>query len=93
MLYTRRMPVAPLLDDDMFARRIRVHARDVVYVRGIFEASEGIGTLFAESGGDLTLACPRSQVQEFERLIDDLSRELDGDFSLQADNSACRPVR
>src|SRR5688500_7267633 len=50
------MPCPPLLDADLVARRVRVRARDAVFVRGVLEASEGVGVLFAEQGGDLVLA-------------------------------------
>jgi hypothetical protein len=60
----------------MIARRVRVRARDVVFVKGIFEASEGLGALFAERGGDLTLAAPVSRSTEFRALLDDLVTEL-----------------
>jgi hypothetical protein len=60
----------------MISRRVRVSARDVVFVKGIFEASEGLGALFAERGGDLTLAAPRSRAAEFEVLLRDLVIEL-----------------
>ena len=37
-------------------RRVRVRAREVVFVKGVIEASEGLAVVFAESGGDLTIA-------------------------------------
>lgn len=70
-LYLRGV-VVPLTDDDLITRRVRVHAKDVVFVKGIFEASEGIGALFADHGGDLILAAPRSRATEFEALLADL---------------------
>jgi hypothetical protein len=66
----------PFIDADLISRRVRVRARDVVFVKGIFEASEGLGTLFAERGGDLTLAAPLSRSAEFDELIADLVTEL-----------------
>lgn len=71
------MPVAPLLDSDLVARRVRVRARDTVFVRGVLEASEGVGVLFAEHGGDLVLAAPHSLAAALDEVIADLVKELD----------------
>jgi hypothetical protein len=73
---TRRMPVAPLLSAELVARRLRVRARDVVYVKGVLEASEGVGVLFAEHGGDLVVASPRALESALEEVLADLAREL-----------------
>ncbi|MBK7586472.1 MAG: DUF4911 domain-containing protein [Myxococcales bacterium] len=70
------MPIAPLIGPDLVTRSVRVRARDVVFVKGIFEASEGLGALFAERGGDLTIAAHASRVQELDELLRDLSLEI-----------------
>lgn len=72
------MPVPPLLDADLVARRLRVRARDAVFVKGVLEASEGVGVLFAEQGGDLIVAAPRSLEAQLEEVVGDLALELDG---------------
>jgi hypothetical protein len=61
---------------ELVERRVTVNARDVVFVKGICEASEGLCAMFAESGGDLVLAAPRSR----ERELDELVRDLETDF-------------
>jgi len=71
------VPVSPLLDSDLVCRSLRVRARDVVYVKGIFEASEGLGSLFAEHGGDLVIATHPSRIDELDALLADLCLELD----------------
>jgi hypothetical protein len=71
------MPVPPILDADLVTRRLWVRARDAVFVKGVLEASEGLAVLFAESGGDLLLAAPRSRAAELDELIADLLHELD----------------
>jgi len=68
--------VAPLLDPALVTRNVRVRARDVVFVKGIFEASEGLGVLFAERGGDLVIAAHPSRAPELDELLDDLVREI-----------------
>jgi hypothetical protein len=70
------MPVHAFVDSQFIVRRVRVRARDVVFVKGIFEASEGLGALFAERGGELTLAAPRSRSLEFQALLADLANEI-----------------
>ncbi|MCA9599412.1 MAG: DUF4911 domain-containing protein [Myxococcales bacterium] len=71
------MPVAPLLDSDLITRSVRVRPRDVVFVKGVFEASEGLGALFAERGGDLVIAAHESRARELDEVLADLARELD----------------
>jgi hypothetical protein len=72
------MPVPlPTIDDDALVwRRIRVPERDVGFVRGVLEASEGLACMFAEKGGDLMLVSPSSQEQRLDEVIDDLRVEL-----------------
>jgi hypothetical protein len=65
-----------LIDADLAARRMIVEPRDVVYVKGIFEASEGVGALFAEAGGDLLIVAPLSRARELDALLRDLAAEL-----------------
>jgi hypothetical protein len=70
------MRVEPLVGDEMISHRVRLQAKDVVFVKGIFEASEGLGALFAERGGDVVLAAPRSRASEFEALLRDLVTDV-----------------
>jgi len=60
----------------MVVRRVRIRAKDVVLLKGIVEASEGLAQVFAERGGDLTLAAPKGREAEFLGMIADLCREL-----------------
>jgi len=60
----------------MVTRRVRVRTRDVVFLKGIVEALEGIAQVFAERGGELTLAAPEGRARELDALVDDLCREL-----------------
>jgi hypothetical protein len=65
-----------LVGEGMVARRVVVRARDVVFLKGIVEASEGLAQVFAESGGDLTIASPADRERELDALVDDLCAEL-----------------
>jgi hypothetical protein len=60
----------------MVVRRIVMAARDVVFFKGIVEASEGLAAVFAERGGDLTVAAPASRARELDGLLDDLGAEI-----------------
>jgi hypothetical protein len=72
----RTLPVAPLLDHDLVCRKVLVRDKDVVFVKGIFEASEGLGALFAERGGELIISAPLSRERELDELLVDLENEL-----------------
>jgi len=62
--------------EGLVARRLWVHPADVVFVKGIVEASEGLAGVFAEAGGELTIAAPRGREADLSRLVEDLAREL-----------------
>jgi len=66
-----------LASHELIERRVRVAARDVVFVKGICEASEGLCAMFAEAGGDLRLAAPRSRARELDELVRDLRIDVD----------------
>ena len=61
----------------LIERRVRVAPRDVVLVKGICEASEGLCAMFAEAGGDLVLAAPASRARELDELVRDLHNDFD----------------
>lgn len=71
-----RKPVSPCVGEGMVVRRVVLRAKDVVFFKGIVEASEGLAAVFAESGGDLSVAAPLARVQELDALLDDLCAEL-----------------
>jgi hypothetical protein len=78
------MPVPALVDADLATRQFSVRARDVVYVKGVLEASEGLGVLFGERGGELILATPKSRLAELDRMLADLQKEIGGVLEGQA---------
>ena len=71
-----RKSVPPLIGPGMVTRKIMIRAKDVVFLKGIVEASEGIAQVFAERGGDLTLAAPADRARELDELVTDLCEEL-----------------
>ncbi|MFO0757572.1 MAG: DUF4911 domain-containing protein [Byssovorax sp.] len=60
----------------MLVRSVKVAAPDVVFVKGLLEASEGLGALFAERGGELWLVSPESRAEELSELLADLEVEI-----------------
>lgn len=71
-----RKAVAPCVGEGMVVRRVVLRAPDVVFFKGIIEASEGLAAVFAESGGDLTVAAPADRAVELDALLDSLCDEL-----------------
>ena len=59
---SKKEPVEMLVGG-LVTRRVRVPAREVVFVKGVIEASEGVAVVFADGGGDLTIATLPSQRQ------------------------------
>lgn len=72
------MPVPPLLGDGLVTRRLVVRAKDVGFLKGVVEAHEGLAIVFAESGGELTLASAADRERELDELARDLAVELGG---------------
>jgi hypothetical protein len=70
--------VAPLVGEGIITRRLVVRAKDVAFLKGIVEAHEGLAQVFAESGGDLTIAAPAGREAELDELVADLAAEFDG---------------
>jgi hypothetical protein len=60
----------------MLVQDVVVRPADVVFVKGIVEASDGIALVFAERGGELTLAAPVGRSDEFTELLLDLERDV-----------------
>ena len=72
------MQLYELIDDGLIVRRLKVKDEDVVFVKGIFEASEGLCAMYAERGGDLTVIAPVSRSTELDVVLRDLAHELHG---------------
>jgi hypothetical protein len=68
--------MARLAGNELVQRRVRVKPSDVVLVKGLCEASEGLCAMFADRGGDLVLAAPNSRARE----LDEFVRDLEIDF-------------
>lgn len=57
-------------------RHVRVSPSEVVFLKGVIDAHDGLAQVFAESGGELVVAAPASRAQELDLLLDDLLLEL-----------------
>ncbi len=68
--------VAPCVGPGMVVRRVVIASSQVVFLKGILEASEGLAQVFAVHGGELTIAAPADRAVELDAVIDDLCREL-----------------
>jgi hypothetical protein len=60
----------------MAVREVIVRAPDVVFVKGVVEASDGLASVFAERGGELLLAAPYGREAELDELVTDLEAEI-----------------
>ena len=60
----------------MIVREVSVRAPDVVFVKGLLEASDGLAGVFAERGGELTLVAPEGRGPELEELLADLVNDI-----------------
>jgi hypothetical protein len=85
-----------LLGEDLVTVRLRVREPDVVFVKSIVEASEGLGAVFAEprsargadrDGGAIVIAGPKSRAAELFQTLEDLRCEL-GSSMWDDDSSA-----
>ncbi|MBX3189736.1 MAG: DUF4911 domain-containing protein [Labilithrix sp.] len=73
-----RRPVPPLVGEGMVTRRLVVRAKDVAFLKGVVEAHDGLAQVFAEAGGDLTIASPADREADLAELVRDLAEELGG---------------
>ncbi len=71
-----RIPIDAMVGEEMVTRALVVRASDVVLLKGIVEAHDGVAQVFAERGGDLVLASPASRAAELDALVRDLVIEL-----------------
>ncbi|AKT38336.1 DUF4911 domain-containing protein [Chondromyces crocatus] len=60
----------------MLVQAVQVRPSDVVFLKGIIEASDGLANVFAERGGDLVLTAPPGRDAEFSELLQDLERDI-----------------
>jgi hypothetical protein len=64
------------LDEDLISRRLVCDVCDIVYVKSIATAYDGLCGLFAEGGEVVHLVAPRGREAELDLLVSDLTEEL-----------------
>ena len=57
------------------ARRVRVADPDVVWLRSVLEAYEGLAGLYGDGSGVVTLTTTECQARELDEMLDELARE------------------
>jgi Domain of unknown function (DUF4911) len=82
----RRKSALPLdvVRAGMVAREVSVRPPDVVFVKGLIEASDGLAAVFAERGGELTIVSPRDRAAELGELLADLEADLGARLGAEA---------
>lgn len=65
-----------LLGPRLTIRKLSVVAKDVVFVKAIIQASDGLCCVFSDGGGELLLAAAEDRAADLHRLVDDLEFEL-----------------
>ncbi len=68
-------PIAPI-GPGMVERSASLSSPEVVFLKGILEAHEGIAQVYAEKGGALTICTTTEQARELDALLLSLTKEL-----------------
>lgn len=71
-----RKAVPACVGEGMIVRHVIMRARDVVFFKGVVEASEGLACIFAERGGELIVAAPADREREVDALLEEVAREV-----------------
>jgi hypothetical protein len=66
---------ADLLGQGLTLRRLRVADADVVWLRSVLEAYEGLASLYGDGSGVVTLTTTPCQARELDELLDELAGE------------------
>jgi hypothetical protein len=62
--------------DDLIARKLDCELSDVVYVKSIASAYDGLCCLFADGCDGIQLVAPKGREAELDLLVNDLVEEL-----------------
>lgn len=65
------------LSDELVVRTIVCSRAEIVYVKSIVSAYEGLCGLFSKRGENIKLVAPRGREAELDQLVNDLVNELD----------------
>ena len=67
----------PFEGPGLVSRRLRLVDGDVVWLKAILEAHDGLGALYGDGSGIVTLTTTSSRAAELDALLNELSEELD----------------
>jgi len=73
------MVAESLLGPRLTIRKLVVEPKDVVFVKSIVQASDGLCCLFSDGGGELLLAAAEDRAADLQELVEDLRNELRSD--------------
>ena len=68
-------PIAPL-GPGMVERCVSLPSPEVVFLKGILEAHDGLAQVYAEKGGQLTICTTVEQAEELDALLQSLTKDL-----------------
>ena len=73
-----RVAATPLFGEGLVTRTLEISDADVVWLRGILEAYEGLAGLYGDGTGRIVLFAPESR----ERELDDFLSAIQGEISI-----------
>lgn len=69
-------PATPLFGDGLVTRVLAMKDEDVVWLRGILEAYEGLAGLYGDGSGDIVLFAPVSRERELDEFLNEIGEEI-----------------
>ena len=63
---------------EMTSFEVRMPAPQVVFLKGLLEAHDGLAQLYSEGGGELCIACPHDRRAELASLLHELCTDIPG---------------
>lgn len=70
------MAAPPLAGPGLTTLRLRIQDADVVLLRAIVEAYDGLAVIYGDGSGVICLSAPCSRAAELDQLVDDLRQEI-----------------
>ena len=63
-------------EEGLVVRAFNCSRADIVYVKSIVTAYDGLCALFSDPGGAIKLVAPKGREAELDQLVEDLTQEL-----------------
>ncbi|MDD9938785.1 MAG: DUF4911 domain-containing protein [Myxococcales bacterium] len=70
------MPAPPPLGPGLITRRVRISDADVVWLRAVIEAYDGLAFTYGDGSGVVELAAPACRAGELDALLNELAAEV-----------------